>query len=75
MNNKRETLEKFENLVELVGKETKEVAHEIIRQSETFEEAIKTWDSYYFDPHSNLHNLVHEEIFNQMVKKRTGYKE
>ncbi|MGL4697088.1 hypothetical protein [Enterococcus larvae] len=71
---KRETLEKFENLVELVKEETKDIAREIVRQSDTFDDALKTWAEYYYDEESRLHELVHAEIFYQMVKKETGYK-
>lgn len=71
---KRETLEKFENLVELVKEETKDIAQEIVRQSDTFDDALKTRDEYYYDEESGLYKLVHAEILYQMAKKETGYK-
>lgn len=67
---KREILNQFEKLNQLVESEIKEIASKLLEEHETYEEALVVLVDYY-ESEFNLDDLIYSEIYQRMIKQAT----
>ena len=67
----KETLNQFDELVKLVESEIKDITLKLLKEHETYEEALVGLVEYY-ESDIKLEDLIYSEIYKKMIKQATN---